>query len=785
MKKVIVYVIIPFVLSLLSACRPTIQININVEPTPIPNDLGKLAYVQGGDVWEKTLPDGEPQRLTQDGKNEEPRWSPSGKWLAFRKGDSSVYLIDESGKVSWPLNEGATVDSFVWSPLKDSLAYASGGEIYTVDADGKNLKQLIKTVTGNNQNNETQIGRLVWSPDGARIAYEWRTQPIPAGQGLRLISLDGSKASEIFQGDATLAGWTTDGRYILFWEGLSSSASLAADGVPLFAISMEGGTPVSIIDIMLPYQDYISVDPANTDQLLVVSGGGREAWTNKMLVLQVGSGEKGSVLTSAVMSVASPTWSPDSARIAFVALPDPKSQVMLQGEAANQVLVTRKIYILDKDGPSTPKQLTNDAAYRDERPIWSNDGSSILFARFNQQNQASLWLVTVDDGKTTQVVDQLTPNPGWFGNYGHIEWDSLYDWWKGEVSQQPAQNPTVPNIATQPTAIPTKPTPENTATPGPSLTEILGTLAFISNMDGDLALYTMNSDGTLLTRLTTEPMLIMHPTWSSDGKQIAFEACRGGSPSADCPEGESFDIFTLNADGSNLVNLTQNPAMDRYPTWSPYGLIAFSSDRSGTDEIYVLNSDGTGVEQISNGQTRNSEPKWSPDGRRLAYHCADEQSMNICIQLYGSSEQVIKVTGTSPVWSQLSATGDYLLAFHCWSQAYSDICISKPDGTEVVNLTNNAGDDIDPSWSPDGQWIAFQSNMYNDISIYKVCTTCAENKGFIRLTGDEYNANWPIWSPDGNWIAFLSDSDLYIMRADGGDQRLLATDVLGPPAWRP
>jgi len=340
-----------------------------------------------------------------------------------------------------------------------------------------------------------------------------------------------------------------------------------------------------------------------------------------------------------------------------------------------------------------------------------------------------------------------------------------------------------PAIGTQPTALPTTPIRENTATPGSSLIESSGRLAFTSNMDGNLAIYTINADGTMLTKLTSDPMLIMHPTWSSDGRLIAFEACRGGDPSTDCPEGESFDIYTINADGSNLINLTQNPAMDRFPSWSPSGVIAFSSDRSGTDEILVMNSDGTGVEQISNGQTRNYEPKWSPDGKRLAYHCSDEQSTNICIQLYGSSEQVIKVTGTSPVWSRLSAAGDYLLAFHCWSQAYSDICISKPDGTGVLNLTNNTGDDIDPSWSPDGQWIAFQSNMYNDISIYKVCTTCTESTGFIRLTGDEYDANWPMWSPDGNWITYLSNNDLYIMRADGSDQRLLATDVFGPPTW--
>ena len=338
-----------------------------------------------------------------------------------------------------------------------------------------------------------------------------------------------------------------------------------------------------------------------------------------------------------------------------------------------------------------------------------------------------------------------------------------------------------------PTAQPgTERTGTTTRTPTPTSTLPTDTavrLAFVSNMDGETALYRIITDDSSLTRLTNQPMLIMHPTWSPDGRRIAFEACRGGDISTDCPEGESFDIYTVNADGTSLTNLTPNPAMDRFPSWSPDGKIVFSSDRSGKDEIYVMNADGTTLKQISSGQDRNDEPHWSPDGRWLAYHCMEESTTSICITPAGSPDQVIQIAGTSPVWSPINADGGLRLAFHCWSNDQSDICTVKPDGSDLVNLTNSPEDEIDPTWSPDGHWIAYQSNRENEISIYKVCMTCEDSAEPIRLTTGETNTNWPIWSPDGKWIAYLADNELYVMLADGSGQRLLAGGVSGPAAW--
>ena len=103
--------------------------------------------------------------------------------------------------------------------------------------------------------------------------------------------------------------------------------------------------------------------------------------------------------------------------------------------------------------------------------------------------------------------------------------------------------------------------------------------------------------------------------WSPDGSKLAFSGpasmfcvpsiCQGTGPQ---------DIWVVNADGSGAVNLTNSPAIDQEPAWSPSGTkIVFASTPSGQDrEIYTMNADGTGVTQITNNTTADSSPNWQP-----------------------------------------------------------------------------------------------------------------------------------------------------------------------------
>jgi len=259
-------------------------------PTPAP-DLGKLVYLQGGDIWVKELPDGEPQRLTDDGRNLQPRWSPSGEWLAFRKDDRQVWVMRTDGRHFGPLNNGAAIGFFAWSPVNDRLAYVTSGDaLRVIEVDDRDILPPVTLVPPAQPEQDTsapmtrRIGHIAWNPDGTWIAYEWAEQPPNRPltyQGIWKVSAtDANTAVKIYdsgapeRGNAMLAGWTSDGRFLLFWQGDLQSASALADGVPLYAVPADGGSPKQLATAVLFHPDFVVPGPAGTEQVAVVTGSG-------------------------------------------------------------------------------------------------------------------------------------------------------------------------------------------------------------------------------------------------------------------------------------------------------------------------------------------------------------------------------------------------------------------------------------------------------------------------------------------------------------------------------
>lgn len=414
-------------------------------PTPTAS-LGKLAYVKGGDIWVKALPDGEPQRLTTGARNSEPRWSPSGEWLAFRKGDfRQVWVMRADGSEARSL-EAVPDGAFAWSPVADQLAFADADRLKVVNADGTEPVTLVAgppvTPPTPPPSKENTVGRIAWNPDGTWIAYEWMERHIDQGlvyQGLWKVLAEDGEPVELYasgapeKGEAILAGWSLDGQNILFWQGEWLSASMLADGVPLYSLPAGGGEPLKLVDTVLVYDDFLA-SARQGDRLAVTAGGYRATWTNKHVAVVEASGGELTWLTDESVAAFSPAWSPDGVHLAYVAMPDRGD--LVGGEDARLGMMERHIWVANVQGEPQLQQPTHDPNYRDERPLWSADGSHILFARMNTEDRASLWLITAEGGDPQQVVDELTPlpgpAPGWFGYYGHVEWDSLYDWYSGE-----------------------------------------------------------------------------------------------------------------------------------------------------------------------------------------------------------------------------------------------------------------------------------------------------------------------------------------------------------------
>ena len=122
-------------------------------------------------------------------------------------------------------------------------------------------------------------------------------------------------------------------------------------------------------------------------------------------------------------------------------------------------------------------------------------------------------------------------------------------------------------------------------------------IAFNSDRDGDWEIFVMNADGTDVRQLTNNDD-DGSPAWSPDGERIAFISTRDGD----------YEIFVMNADGTEVRQLTDNDDGDYQPSWSPDGeRIAFASNRNGDWEIFVMNADGTNAN--STGQ-EGSNPSW-------------------------------------------------------------------------------------------------------------------------------------------------------------------------------
>jgi tol-pal system beta propeller repeat protein TolB len=215
------------------------------------------------------------------------------------------------------------------------------------------------------------------------------------------------------------------------------------------------------------------------------------------------------------------------------------------------------------------------------------------------------------------------------------------------------------------------------------------TLLFNRNVDGLKAIFVWEEGGGI-ERLCSAPYVDMAPSWAPDGRRFAVMSLRD----------DNWEIYSMRADGTGGVQLTEDDGEDKWPAWSPDGAsIAFVSTREGSSDLWALDVESLEVRRLTSDRFTDHRPSWSPDGSRIAW----------------SSERDGKAA----------------------------VFVMDASGKNVRRLTSPEHDSLEPAWSPDGAHLVYVGSQdgYRELYVIDAEGRTAPRR-VTRLRGTIHTPAW-------------------------------------------